>query len=566
MNFESLANELLLDLFEYLSSVDLLRSFYKLNHRLNNLLFLHFQNFGLDFRSISQNDFNLICTQYLPNIVNHIKSLRLTNDDDTPQQIELFYSHGLTIRQFNSLQSLSICDLCSNELMNKILLELNHLPNLTHLTLAGCYLQYDEFNEQHIIDSIWSLPKLIYCYLNISYGEMTVPIPTVMSLSLKYLSIWGKEYHRNKVNALLKQAPCLEHLSVLLYVDNQNDNNTEYSISSITKLALSLSQTYEDNIIKFFQTTPYLCQLIIDIDCENPILNGYQWENIIRNYLPNLQLFRLKMLLNFIVDKQEQRVNDLLNSFQTPFWIDEHHWYVRCHWNSNSIYLYTLPYAFKSFDYDSRMQFKSTCPDDKRYLNYNNVDRLGYKSSSMEQTVLSPIRFMNVNQLFMERPIDDNFWSMMPKLDQVTSLDVLVDYCNDEFQLQELVNKMPRLRSLNFSFLFMSLLEVRNASIRRLDLRGYDRYFDDTKCLALSRPALGIQCEILFIRIENRRLLIDLINNMINLRTLNVQCKDDKMNETNEDELILWIKDHLPSTCIISRDTVFHLDIRIWIR
>jgi len=57
-----------------------------------------------------------------------------------------------------------------------------------------------------------------------------------------------------------------------------------------------------------------------------------------------------------------------------------------------------------------------------------------------------------------------------------------------------------------------------------------------------------------------------LIRNMINLRTLNIQCEDDNFEETKEDELIIWLKDHLPLTCIVTRDFIFHSDIRIWIR
>lgn len=56
MNFELLANELLLDLFEYLDTNDLFHAFYNLNIRLNELLFTHCQLHGnLNFQSISKN-------------------------------------------------------------------------------------------------------------------------------------------------------------------------------------------------------------------------------------------------------------------------------------------------------------------------------------------------------------------------------------------------------------------------------------------------------------------------------------------------------------------------------
>jgi len=571
---EYFANELLLDLFEYLSTVELLQEFDNLNIRFNNLLFR-------DFRSVSQYDWNLICRQYLPSIVDHVQSLRLSNDDDTPQQIDIFLQNSLTIRRFNRLQSLALCDICSNEIMNKMMLEWKYLPHLTHLTLAGCYLQFDQINGQCLINSIWSLPKLIYCYLNINFGEIDIFLPTVMSLSLKYLFIWGIEHHPNDINSLLKQTPCLKQFSILLNMNLDDDVVVvRHPALSITKLKLHLSRIHQDNMIIFLQTMPNLCQLIVDICSPNKdqILNGYQWENILRNYLPNLQIFRLRMEFQIInKNNTEKPLNDLVNSFRNSFWLEDHHWFVRCHWNpinsSSSIYLYTLPYKFTDFKFNSSMIFKSTCPNDKNYLEYNHVNNLKYEISSIEKFVLSPIRFLNLNHLSIELPIDDQFWSVILKLDHVTSLDISINdhYDDIQSQLQNLINRIPRLYSLSFAACSTCLLEIFlfqivTTSIRRLDLREYDRYFNDEQCIALSRSSLGIQCEILFIKIKNHRILLELISNMINLRTLNIQCEDDKLNKTNDDKIIQWLKYHLPSTCRISRDIVFHYDIQIWIR
>ncbi|CAF3695447.1 unnamed protein product [Rotaria sp. Silwood1] len=582
MNLESFSNELLLDLFEYFSAVDLLRTFYNLNFRFNNLIMIHFQHFDLNFRSVSQYDFNLICCQYLPIIVNDINSLSLSNDDDTPQQIDLFLEHGLIISQFINLKSLSLCDLCSNEIMNKMMLEWKYLVNLTHLTLAGCYLQFDQINAQQLIDSIWSLSKLIYCYLNINFNENNIFVPTVISSSLKYVFIWGIEHYQNKINALLKQTPCLENFSILLNFDSNDDDDIEYPFLTITKLKLCLSRVQEDRIIKFLQNIPNLYHLIIDIcsydeDYTNTILNGYQWEKIIRNYLSNLQIFQFRIEFQLINENnREQQIDELIHSFQTPFWLIEHNWYVQCHWNStnssNSIYLYTLPYSFNFFKFNSSMKFKSTFSNNNNnnYIDhYNHVHDLEYKISSNDEIVSSSIQFFNLENLFLKFPITNHFWSVIPKLNQLTSIVISInDENNIQSQLQILLDHTPYLYSLSFTscLLQMPPLELRNRSIRRLDLRGYNQYFNNEQCILLSQSLLGIQCEILFIKIKNYQILLDMLNNMINLRTLIIQCENDQFNETNNDELIIWLKDHLPSTCIISRDLIFHSDIRIWIR
>ncbi|CAF3989926.1 unnamed protein product, partial [Rotaria sp. Silwood1] len=80
-----------------------------------------------------------------------------------------------------------------------------------------------------------------------------------------------------------------------------------------------------------------------------------------------------------------------------------------------------------------------------------------------------------------------------------------------------------------------------------------------------------LQCEILYIKIKNRESIIYLVQNMMNLLSLHVQCEDEKYyhrltltnNDNdkygirkigNEDELVQWLKDCLPSMRSVSRD------------
>ena len=66
------------------------------------------------------------------------------------------------------------------------------------------------------------------------------------------------------------------------------------------------------------------------IDSCYPDLNGYEWENLIRNYLPKLEQFQLKMKFQMFNPNQRDQ---LLKSFQTPFWIKERQWFIQFHFN-----------------------------------------------------------------------------------------------------------------------------------------------------------------------------------------------------------------------------------------
>ncbi|CAF3374932.1 unnamed protein product [Rotaria socialis] len=155
MELESLPNEILLDLFEYFSIIQLLRDFNGLNFRLNQLLFVHASVYHLDFRSICRDDCKILCHQHLQAIIDRASSLRLSDDnDDNPQQINVLFSYSIILREFIHLRALSLCNLHSVETMNRIMIERRNLLCLTHLKLVQCDSIFERINSMHLFDSI----------------------------------------------------------------------------------------------------------------------------------------------------------------------------------------------------------------------------------------------------------------------------------------------------------------------------------------------------------------------------------------------------------------------------
>ncbi|CAF1140924.1 unnamed protein product, partial [Adineta ricciae] len=295
MILEDLPNELFIEIFRCLSTLDLLRSVYNLNFRFNQLLFAHFLTSTIDFRSIALRDFRLVCREYLPLLANQIISLRLSNDDRTPQQMEVFLEHGLTLHQLPNLQSLSLYAINLQEAM---LPTISQLRSLNRLTLADCSLSCNQNISQNFIDAIWSLPTLTYSYLNINFKENTVILPTVRSVSLKCLSIWSITYDQIQFNTICRHTPCLEQCSILFNMDSPDPVDPfQHEFPSMTRFSLHSSHIEENHLNYVLQTMLNLRQLIVDIDSldshsSSPIFNGYQWETILRRYLPHLQVFR----------------------------------------------------------------------------------------------------------------------------------------------------------------------------------------------------------------------------------------------------------------------------------
>jgi len=362
-----LANELLLGLFEYLSTAHLLCAFHGLKSRFEALLFAHFRACHLDFRSVSKHNFKMICRRYLPLIMDRIISLRLSDSDPGLKQSNILPSYGVILRQFNNLRSLSLCHVRSEQVMNKMMIEWSHLYNLTHLKLIKCHSSFEHTGTTRLSNTIWSLPKLTHCYVDTD--RYVFHIPTMISSSIECVSILGYCCRLNELIQLLKKTPHLRSLCIR----HRDLNDDQYFSSPIPLLtALKLYDMRSRPVMmKLLQNMTNLSHLSVETFYIN--LDGYQWERIIINHLPKLRVFRLKMEIQLTgKTNNEQQVDTLLDSFRSQFWLEEHQWFVRCHRRPQTSYsdilLYTLPLVFRDFNMSTmHFPYKSTCPYNKNY-------------------------------------------------------------------------------------------------------------------------------------------------------------------------------------------------------
>jgi hypothetical protein len=411
-----------------------------------------------------------------------------------------------------------------------------------------------------MIQNIWSLSKLIHCNLDILVDcEYTFISPRTISPSIEYLYIMRYVCNLNQLLHLFEFTPRLRHFSTIFESDIE-DERILSSIPLINRLDLTVNES-PYAMMHLLHNVPNLSHLTIKtVDI---IINGHVWEKLIVKYLIKLNVFRLHMFSDFPNDdSKEQRIEELVNTFRTPFWLEERHWYIRCDWDrclrcDTNIHLYTLTYPNRDLSQCQRgFRSKTTCPNVNDAWTFKDVHKLEYFSHPSNELV-SPYL-----------PLDDNFWCSITNFDELTSLIISspgenVNSLNFE-QIQVILDRAPRLNSLSFRLSSLEserflTIQLIHQSIRQLHLEESDHFFDDQQCYLLSQSPLGIQCEILSIMVQNRTNVIDLLNTMINLRVLNVYCQDDRYipeqsSSSFNDELIQWLKDHLSSTCTISRD------------
>jgi len=296
-------------------AIDLFQAFEDFNIRLNTLLFKKFDQYRFDFRSISKRYFDLLCGRYLPFLTDRVKLLYLSNNDETCDEINYFLSHNLTFCQFANLQSLSISDLRSENVMCQLLDECQHFQNLIHLKFKECEFQHENMAIGQRLNNIWQLPKLTQCYLDIDLQEWRLKdkqllcLPTI-STPIQSLTIKVFNYKLNELVCIIAHAPYLRYLDVCA-MDGIDKTPLNFPISSLTRLKITVHES-PFALGELLQNMPNLYHLTADVSCID--LDGYQWKRIIVNHLSKLKIFELRMELSPI---ERQHLNQMQASFRT---------------------------------------------------------------------------------------------------------------------------------------------------------------------------------------------------------------------------------------------------------
>jgi hypothetical protein len=150
---EQLPNELFIEIFTYLTNVDVVYSFSQLNIRLQDLILSYCHTF--DFKSINKAKLDLVIQHHNPQ---RWRSLRLSNDDETPGQIDYFCRFYPLDQHVSQLKAISLIDVKPHNdtllfsqlrsFVNLISLTIKsargfclsplYLPSLKHLVLTSC--------------------------------------------------------------------------------------------------------------------------------------------------------------------------------------------------------------------------------------------------------------------------------------------------------------------------------------------------------------------------------------------------------------------------------------------
>jgi hypothetical protein len=137
-SLEQLPNELFIEIFAFLNGVDIVYALSQLNTRFQFLLIQYVNIF--DFKSISKSKFHYIIQHH---DIHQWRSLRLSEDDETPGQIRLFcqlYPPHQYISQLQSLCALNMTFKYAGEFLCQ-LVSFDHLVSLEIGNICGENIQ-----------------------------------------------------------------------------------------------------------------------------------------------------------------------------------------------------------------------------------------------------------------------------------------------------------------------------------------------------------------------------------------------------------------------------------------
>ncbi|CAF3408858.1 unnamed protein product [Rotaria socialis] len=327
---ENLANEILLEIFDYLLPIDLIRACDMLNERIQNLITQRRMHVDLS-TNLSFNDFNEYCSKICFHYSSCIYSVRLSNVE-TCGGIKLFFTKFSQIeRTFPNLRTMSFTE--PNEMDYKQIVKLKHLTSI-HLK---CY----KMSEQKIhLGLLFDIPYLETCVLG--YDD-ALPVQKLRpNLHLNRLIL--DSFYINDLHTLFHFYPSLQHLSINRLVVNFHGFLPPLNRSFETLRTLKLNCVYtvrSDYVAHILSILPRLTRFTI-VAIGIDFLSSKQWLEILAT------LEKLRFLTLDIKAVSVTSNNEISPSFLTEFW---RQWHIAVDYSQDNkkFHLFTVPYRRLSF-------------------------------------------------------------------------------------------------------------------------------------------------------------------------------------------------------------------------
>lgn len=268
--------------------------------------------------------------------------------------LSLFHNHD-----FCRLRSLMLNQVTENH-FDRVLKALTNCP-LSSLSVGVCSIWNNRIAVLITLAIVqFKLRKLV---LKNAHHSME-PISWPNNCNLTYLSLGCCNY--SEYQNILGNLQSLKTLIIRNCVIRDRNQIIFASYSQLLSLTISDCHLSMNDIEFLLAQTPSLSYLKLCSRQEtfDSAYNGFSWEQFIKSNISSLVEFEL--FFSYTLKNNDIMVNidSLIDSFRTPFWLNEKHWFITCDYyiQRKIINLYTTPMCISKSDDLSRSLTNSFSP------------------------------------------------------------------------------------------------------------------------------------------------------------------------------------------------------------
>jgi hypothetical protein len=289
MNLESMPDEILLEIFDYISGCDLIFSFYNINQRFNSII--HGIRLYLDLSYVQQKTFLYACHYILPTFHRQIYSINLSNKQ-TIDGIN-YYLEQSTYLQQEQVKTLVLTEPTIEQFIKLI----SYFPCLETLIIKTT--DYLVIPIEYLSQSL-RICRMSNCQLDLSSSNNSEKIYFIEQLHLKMSDI-------NNLFSLLSSMIYLKRLTCHISENASIINsklNSQKSLLLLNYLKLNICSIpfeYTENLLDLCPNLisfTYTYTTGIESSHDNEHIDYERWNNLFTNNLSQLRTFDLHVSLN----------------------------------------------------------------------------------------------------------------------------------------------------------------------------------------------------------------------------------------------------------------------------
>ncbi|CAF1337064.1 unnamed protein product, partial [Didymodactylos carnosus] len=438
----SLPNELYDFIFLYLKSIDIIYSFFNLNHHFNNLIYPFLC--AIDLSNVDECTLKKYCRTILPKIHHHIKAIRV---DD--KNINAVFPLFLYSKIYPNLESVFITEAKTD---GKHLLYLKLFKQLLNLKI---YFGTEQHDESVLIESCSNLFQTGCGLQTLVFENVYVPINTHIierCFSIRKLTI--KVHCCDNVYVLLNNLPSIESVTIdIPYIREQEqqpeqeqngvqfNNNNKSVPSTLSKLRYfvfsSMSVVNYDYLELLLSHCCFNLEHLSLVLCIDQFIDGERFEKKLLSKLTKLEVFHFCFLIPVVDNKLN--IDDYIQTFKSSYWINNNH-SILCFNQSllNQYYcVFSLPYVFHTFPCFSNdlINYRTNVNDDSllyskqnRAIQISLYDTVPYTSELFQIIQKSFLRASEL--IFVNAPVrclSDNLLNNELMMENIVSVTFLFD-------------------------------------------------------------------------------------------------------------------------------------------